>query len=143
MEYLFLYSKLSSRCWDEPAVKATFSLSITLSSNLTAISNMPETSVKYLPEGKKKITFDKSPIMSTYLLAWAIGEFDYLQTVTKNGVTLRVYCPPGRSQQGKFALQVGQRALDFFDDFFQIRYPLPKMDMLCVTEFAMGAMENW
>ena len=99
--------------------------------------------MQHLPGNKKKVTFDVSPIMSTYLLAWAIGELDYLQGVTANGVRVRVYCPPGRAPQGKFALEVGKKCLDFFDEFFGIKYPLPKMDMLCVTEFAAGAMENW
>jgi puromycin-sensitive aminopeptidase len=91
----------------------------------------------------KKVVFDTSPKMSTYLLAWAVGEFDYVQGVTKGGVQLRVFSPPGRAEQGKFALDVGIRSLDFFDDFFKVPYPLPKMDMICITEFAMGAMENW
>jgi aminopeptidase N len=73
----------------------------------------------------------------------AIGEFDSVQGRTKNGVTLRVFSPPGRGEQGNFALDAGIRALDFYDDFFQVHYPLPKLDMICITEFAMGAMENW
>eukprot|EP01041_Mallomonas_annulata_P009026 gene9026-18695_t len=141
------FEALSARrafpCWDEPAAKATFAVSIIIPSSLTAISNMPELSTEHLSGGKKKVVFDISPVMSTYLLAWAIGEFDVLQTVTEGGVAVRVYCPPGRAKQGKFALEVGKRALDFYDDFFQIKYPLPKLDMLCCTEFAMGAMENW
>lgn len=71
------------------------------------------------------------------------GEFDYVQGTTKNGVGIRVFSPPGRASQGKFALDVGIRALDFYDNFFKVPYPLPKLDMICVTEFAMGAMENW
>ena len=128
-------------CWDEPAIKATFEVVIIIPAHLTALSNMPETESRYLPGGKKRVTFAVSPKMSTYLLAWAIGEFDFVQAVTKHGVQLRVFSPPGRSAQGQFALDAGVRALDFYDDFFQVPYPLPKMDMICVTEFAMGAME--
>ena len=134
-------------CVDEPAVKATFAVSIVLPAHLTALSNMPETSTAHLPARKgvayKKVAFGVSPKMSTYLLAWAVGEFDYLAGTTKGGVTLRVFSPPGRAAQCAFALDAGVRALDFYDDFFQVPYPLPKLDMLCVTEFAMGAMENW
>jgi puromycin-sensitive aminopeptidase len=81
--------------------------------------------------------------MSTYLLAWAIGEFDFVSGVTKNGVAIRVFAPPGRAQNCQFALDCGIKALDFYDEFFQVHYPLPKLDMISITEFAMGAMENW
>lgn len=117
-------------CWDEPAVKATFSLSLIVPQQLTALSNMPEASITHVAGGKKKVDFEISPKMSTYLLAWAIGEFDYVQGRTKNGVTLRVFSPPGRAEQGRFALDTGIRALDFYDDYFQVPYPLPKLDMV-------------
>lgn len=130
-------------CWDEPARKATFTVVMIIPSHLQALSNMPEAEILTLPGLKRRVTFEKTPIMSTYLLAWAVGEFDFVAGVTKGGVALRVITPPGRASQGKFALDVGIRSLDFFDEFFQVPYPLPKLDMLCVTEFAMGAMENW
>lgn len=130
-------------CWDEPLLKATFSVTLVIATHLTAISNMPEISVEHLPNGKKRITFDDSPLMSTYLLAWAVGVFDFVQSKSSGGVNIRVFSPPGRSHQGLFALEVGKKALDFYDDYFQVKYPLPKLDMLCVTEFAAGAMENW
>lgn len=130
-------------CWDEPAVKALFSVTMVVDENLTAISNMPETSVTHEKGGRKRVVFDVTPLMSTYLLAWAVGSFDFVQGVTSRGVQVRVYSPPGRAEHGNFALGVAKRALDFYDDFFQEPYPLPKLDMLCCTEFAMGAMENW
>jgi puromycin-sensitive aminopeptidase len=132
-------------CWDEPGVKATFTVTLIVPCHLTALSNMPETAVTHLngPKNLKRVVFEKSPKMSTYLLAWAVGEMDFVQGVSKNGVTLRVFCPPGRADQGRFSLDVGIRSLDFYDEFFKVPYPLPKLDMLCVTEFAMGAMENW
>lgn len=64
-----------------------------------------------------------------------------MQGTTKGGVSIRVFSPPGRAEQGLFALDVGLRSLDFYDDFFKVPYPLPKLDMICITEFAMGAME--
>jgi aminopeptidase N len=82
-------------CWDEPAVKATFSVALIVPKELTAISNMPELSTTFLPGGKKRVDFDISPKMSTYLVAWAIGHFDFVQTKTTHGVTIRVFSPPG------------------------------------------------
>lgn len=130
-------------CWDEPAVKATFKVALVVDKHLTALSNMPEVSLLHLPGGKKRVDFDVSPIMSTYLLAWAIGEMDFVQCYTDEGVSIRIFSPPGRANQGNFALDAGKRALEFYNNFFQVKYPLPKLDMLCVTEFAAGAMENW
>jgi puromycin-sensitive aminopeptidase len=130
-------------CWDEPARKATFTVILIVDKHLTALSNMPETEVVNMPGNKKKVTFGVSPLMSTYLLAWAIGEFDFVSGTTKGGVTIRVFTQPNRAAQGKFALDVGIKSLDFYDNFFQVPYPLPKLDMISIPEFAMGAMENW
>ena len=130
-------------CWDEPAVKAVFILTMIVPEDLTAVANMPETSCSLLQNNLKKITFEKTPIMSTYLVAFAVGRFDYLQGKTKNGIIFRVYCQPGRVQHAKFALETGIRCLQFLDDYFEIPYPLPKCDMMSITEFAAGAMENW
>mmetsp|Transcript_2386 Transcript_2386/g.4222 ORF Transcript_2386/g.4222 Transcript_2386/m.4222 type:complete len:104 (-) Transcript_2386:545-856(-) len=81
--------------------------------------------------------------MSTYLVAFVVGEFDFVETTTKHGVLMRVYTPPGKSEQGKFSLDVGSRTLDYFTDYFGIAYPLPKMDMIAIADFSAGAMENW
>lgn len=109
-------------CWDEPAVKATFTVTMIVPSHLTALSNMPEEYSTYLPGGKKKVCFQKSPKMSTYLLAFAVGEFDFIQGVTKNKVNIRVFSPPGRAREGQFALDVAMKALEFYDDFFAVRF---------------------
>jgi puromycin-sensitive aminopeptidase len=130
-------------CWDEPSVKATFAVTLIIDQGLTALSNMPETITKFAKGGKKMVKFDTTPIMSTYLLAWVVGEFDYVQAFTKSGVSMRIFAPPGRADQCQFALDCGIRCLEYYDEFFQIPYPLPKMDMICITEFAAGAMENW
>ena len=81
--------------------------------------------------------------MSTYLVAFCVGEFDYVQAQTSHGVLVRVYTPPGKSDSGVFALDCATKCLGAYDDFFGTPYPLPKLDMVAIPEFAMGAMENW
>ena len=131
-------------CWDEPARKAIFGVTLTVPKHMDAFSNMPELSNKTLAGGtKKEIAFLDSPIMSTYLLAFVIGEFDYVQAQTGHGVLIRVYTPPGKSDSGAFALDCATKSLDAYNDFFGIPYPLPKLDMVAIPEFAAGAMENW
>lgn len=74
--------------------------------------------------------------MSSYLLAFCVGEFDYVQGSTKEGrVAVRVYTPPGKSHLGTFALEVAEKTLDLYDDFFKERYPLPKLDMVRTAGF--------
>jgi aminopeptidase N len=80
---IFLFYIRAFPCWDEPACKATFTVILIVDTYLTAISNMPEEEVMNLPGSKKRVTFGVSPVMSTYLLAWAIGEFDSISATTK------------------------------------------------------------
>jgi len=87
--------------------------------------------------------FEPTPIMSTYLAAFAIGEYDFLEAVTKNGVKVRAYVPVGRKSLGEFGLNVATKSLDFYEDYFGVAYPLPKLDLVPLAEFSSGAMENW
>ena len=131
-------------CVDEPSAKATFIVSLTVPSNLECFSNMPESSRSTVTEnnyGKEvatdlvQISFLETPRMSTYLLAFCVGEFDYIQTQTEHGVLIKVYAPRGRSTSGRFALDCAKRCLDAYDDFFGVPYPLPKLDMVAIPEF--------
>ena len=81
--------------------------------------------------------------MSTYLLAFIVGEFDFVEERDSNGVLVRVYTPVGKAEQGKFALDVAVKTLPFYTDYFNVAYPLPKMDLIAIADFAAGAMENW
>mmetsp|Transcript_10839 Transcript_10839/g.14084 ORF Transcript_10839/g.14084 Transcript_10839/m.14084 type:complete len:887 (+) Transcript_10839:126-2786(+) len=130
-------------CWDEPAKKAVFALTLVVPGDLQAFANMPEKEVNTLKDGRKEIIYLDSPKMSTYLLAMCIGEFDFVQDYTEHGVLVRVYTPPGKSETGQFALKVACDTLDLYNNFFKLPYPLPKLDMVAIPEFAMGAMENW
>lgn len=84
-----------------------------------------------------------TPKMSTYLLAFIIGEFDFVQTTTKRGTLVRALTPIGQSNRGQFALETAKRALELYEDWFKLNYPLPKLDMIAISEFEAGAMENW
>ena len=132
-------------CVDEPAAKAQFDVTLTVPAHNTVFSNMPETVVRTLPGGKRKrVTFERTPKMSTYLLAFVVGEFDFIQGRTAvGGVAIRVYTPPGKTETGRFSLEVALKCLDLYDAYFDTPYPLPKLDMVGIPEFAAGAMENW
>lgn len=128
-------------CWDEPDAKATFDVSLIVENNYTAISNMPVISKK--KTGKKTLyKFDTTPIMSTYLLYLAVGEFESISS--KSGKTLiRVITTQGKKHQGKLSLEFTKQFLSYFEKYFKIAYPLPKLDMIAIPDFASGAMENW
>ncbi|TKA66044.1 hypothetical protein B0A55_09641, partial [Friedmanniomyces simplex] len=136
-------------CFDEPNLKASFDFDIEIPNDLVALSNMPEKEVKKSKkEGHKIVSFEHAPPMSTYLLAWAFGDFEYIEDFTRrkyNGKTLpvRVYTTRGLKDQGKLALQSAHQVVDYFSEVFRIDYPLPKVDLLAVHEFSHGAMENW
>lgn len=127
-------------CWDEPSRKAVFGLSLKIPSHLSCLSNMPVKCCTSYSDNTKRVDFMDSPKMSTYLLAFIVGEFDVLQKRTAHGVLVGVYTPPGKVESGKFALDCACKALDAYDDFFGIKYPLIKLDMVAIPEFAAGAM---
>ncbi len=130
-------------CFDEPAQKAVFEVSLAVASDKTAISNTVTTGIKEHEAGYKIVSFSPSPKMSTYLLAFIVGDFEWIEKKTKRGVLVRVFTVPGRKEQGRFALECAVRSLDFYEQYFAIRYPLPVLDMIAIPDFASGAMENW
>jgi len=136
-------------CFDEPSLKATFAFEIEIPEDQTALSNMPEKETrKGSKEATKVVVFEQAPKMSTYLYAWAFGDFEYVEDFTRrkyNGKTLpvRVYTTRGLKDQGRFALKNAYQIVDLFSEVFKIDYPLPKADLLAVHEFSHGAMENW
>ncbi|KAL4707753.1 hypothetical protein ACJJTC_014934 [Scirpophaga incertulas] len=129
-------------CWDEPAIKATFNITLDVPADRVALSNMPV--IKEIVNGHKKlIHFDTTPIMSTYLVAVVVGEYDYVEKKSHDGVLVRVYTPVGKSKQGLFALEVAAKVLPYYKEYFDIAYPLPKIDLIAIADFSAGAMENW
>jgi aminopeptidase N len=132
-------------CVDEPAAKATFSVTLIVPNHLECFSNMPESKRMTLSETLVEISFLPSPKMSTYLLAFCVGEFDFVQQMTEHGVLVKVYAPRGRSTSCHYALDCAVKALDAYNDFFGITYPLPKLDMVAIPEFVsfVTMMRTW
>ncbi|KAK6401076.1 hypothetical protein LTR81_023729 [Elasticomyces elasticus] len=137
-------------CFDEPALKASFELSIEIPENQIALCNTPEKET--VPSSRpassndwnwKVINFEKSPVMSTYLYTWAVGDFEYVEAKTErkyNGKPLRVrvYTTKSLEEQGRYALEHAWKIIDLLSE----DYPLPKMDLVAVHDFATGAMEG-
>ena len=131
-------------CVDEPAAKAIFKVTLIIPSDRIAVSNMPVNNKNTISNGKRVVyTFDPTPIMSTYLLALIVAEFDYISILTENQVRTSVYTPKGKTHLGQHAMYVASKALPFFENMFKIKYPLAKSDLLAIPDFAAGAMENW
>ena len=130
-------------CFDEPSHKAIFDVTLMIPPQMRAISNTIESQILEHESGLKIVEFESTPKMSTYILAFLIGEFEHLQSRTKDGILVRVFTTPGKKLQAKFALEVGIKCLEFYNSYFGINYPLPVLDMIAIPDFAAGAMENW
>jgi puromycin-sensitive aminopeptidase len=129
-------------CIDEPEAKATFSLSLTHNKDEIAIGNTPV--VNENVKGTTKTTsFEQTPIMSTYLLAFVVGEMDYREAVSKNGIKIRTYATRNQVKHTEYALDIAVKCMDFYEDYYDIPFPLEKCDFVALPDFASGAMENW
>ncbi|HUP26043.1 MAG TPA: M1 family aminopeptidase, partial [Candidatus Limnocylindrales bacterium] len=129
-------------CIDEPEAKAIFELTLTSPAKETVLSNTPVASQKTV-RGQTITRFEPTPHMSTYLLAFILGELDYKEAKTKDGVVIRAYATPDNVGFTDFALETAIKCLEFYNDYFGIAYPLPKCDIIALPDFAAGAMENW
>jgi aminopeptidase N len=130
--------------WDEPFYKATFALEATIPAGQTAISNMPIATTTKLADGRELVRFATSPKMSTYLLFFGLGEFDRA-TAMEGGVELGVVTQKGVVGQAQFALDTSRAVLKEYNDYFGVKYPLPKLDNIAAPgrSQTFGAMENW
>ena len=130
-------------CFDEPEFKASFKISIAVDPGLTAISNAP---VKFIKEDKRNnkniYNFEESPRMSSYLVAMVVGPFEATDPVTVNGVKIRVWATRGKKEQGLYSRGVVAKLLPFFEDYFGVKYPEKKLDLIAIPDFGPGAMEN-
>src|SRR5215468_8130636 len=129
-------------CWDEPAFKASFALTVTVPRALTAVSNMPVAREEPVTPSLTQVAFAPTPKMSSYLVVLAMGEFERL-TAQADGVTVGVVTTLGKREQGRFALDSAVNLLRYFNDYFGVKYPLPKLDLIALPGGFGGAMENW
>ena len=130
-------------CIDEPEAKAVIDLSITAPSRLKAIANMPVLSTNVV-DNNTTTAFTSTPIMSTYLLAFVVGDIHNIEASTNDGVSVGVWATTDQPKESlTFALEVGVKTIEFLNDYFEVKYPLPKLDQIAIPDFSSGAMENW
>ena len=130
-------------CVDEPAAKATYDVTLKTAPDLTVLGNMPiaESSEK---DGALTTKFTTTPRMSSYLLAFVVGELHKKTAHTTSGVEVNIWATPAQSEETlDFALDIATRSIDFYDEYFGVPYPLPKSDHVALPDFSSGAMENW
>lgn len=138
------YAREAFPCIDEPAAKAKYSIIITSEdAEDTILSNMPAIE-EQLVNGAKKVRFEQTPPMSSYLVAFIASKLISYETKSVHGVKITAYATPAQSVEelkigGDFAADV----LDYYDDLFKVPYPLPKLDLVAIPDFDAGAMENW
>ncbi|KAJ5263480.1 hypothetical protein N7478_011085 [Penicillium angulare] len=137
------YARRVFPCFDDPALKATFAVTVRAAEKFTCLSNMDIKSSRSLGNGKKQVVFSETPPMSTYLVTVVVGDLVVLETDSYR-VPVRLFAVAGTEldRLGAFGLDLSVRTLDFYDSEFDSPYPLPKLDMVAVPDFT-GAMENW
>jgi len=130
-------------CWDEPAIKATFQVSMTVKPDLEIITNTLESGRELLNDGNVMVRFKPTPLMSTYLLAFVVGQMKSIEAKGDNDTLVRVWTTEGQENRGRFALDTAVDLLEYYNQYFGIKYPLEKLDHIAIPDFAAGAMENW
>ncbi|CAB1079836.1 Leucyl aminopeptidase (EC [Olavius algarvensis Delta 1 endosymbiont] len=128
-------------CIDHPAGKATFEITMDIDPNLVAISNQAIQKEEMLTNGRKRICFERTPKMSTYLVFFGVGEFEI--TTDQEDSRVRTVTLPGMKPFAEYGMDFGRKSLAYSESYYAINYPLPKMDLIAIPDFAFGAMENW
>lgn len=128
-------------CWDEPAFKAVFGVTLDVEEGLSAISNSPEIE-RVSADGRNVITFADTMVMSSYLVAFVVGRLEMTDAHDVDGTPLRIVHVPGKGHLTGFGLDVGAFCLRWFQDYYGIAYPGDKVDLVALPDFAAGAMEN-
>jgi puromycin-sensitive aminopeptidase len=129
-------------CWDEPALKAVFAVTLVVPDGYAAVSNTAVARETPLDGGRREVTFADTIRMSTYLVAFVVGELEATEPVMVGATPLRVWCVPGKRPLARFAEEIGAFSLEFFERYYGMPYPGDKLDLLAIPDFAAGAMEN-
>ena len=130
-------------CFDEPEFKACFSLELIHPAGNAAIANMPIASEEAIDERRTRTRFRETPKISSYLVAFTVGPYEFTPTVTTpSGIPVRVWLPPGLAQQGIYARDAHVRSVEWLQDYTAIPYPYIKVDAIGIPDFEAGAMEN-
>lgn len=137
------YAREAFPCIDEPAAKATFDITLTTEMGIEVLGNMPV--LKQSTEDGHLVTrFDTTPRMSTYLVAWVVGELQKKSAKTTRGVEVTIWATLAQTATSlDFALDTAVKAIDYYEEYFDTDYPLPKSDHVALPDFSFGAMENW
>ncbi|MFP3981282.1 MAG: M1 family metallopeptidase [Desulfobacterales bacterium] len=128
-------------CMDHPRFKARFDICLVIDRDMAAVGNMPIASETHENGGKKQVVFEKTPVMSTYLLFFGVGLFCRITDELDRRVRAAIL--PGMESAVQYGLAFARKALNYCETYYQIPYPLPKLDLIAVPDFAFGAMENW
>ncbi|XP_072221917.1 glutamyl aminopeptidase [Leuresthes tenuis] len=137
-------ARKSFPCFDEPNKKATYTVSITHDASYSALSNMPQQgSPEELPDNKMKTSFQKSVPMSTYLVCFAVHQFDFVERTSARGIPLRIYAQPTQLTTAEYAANTTKVIFDYFEEYFNMSYSISKLDKIAIPDFGTGAMENW
>ncbi|XP_010947842.2 endoplasmic reticulum aminopeptidase 2 isoform X1 [Camelus bactrianus] len=136
-------ARMAFPCFDEPLFKANFSIKIRRESRHIALSNMPKIKTVEVDGGLLEDHFGTTVKMSTYLVAYIVCDFNSVSGTASSGVKVSVYASPDKWSQTHYALEASLKLLDFYEKYFDIQYPLPKLDLVAIPDFASGAMENW
>lgn len=140
------YARRAFPCFDEPSFKSTWTVSVVRPSTHIVLSNMPEEStVENSPaNGLATVTFQKSVPMVSYLVVVVVCEFTMTEKLTDvHSIPFSVYGKPGDDEQLKYALKVGTEVADEYETYFDVKYPLPKLDMAAIPDYSSGATEHW
>ncbi|XP_029642083.1 endoplasmic reticulum aminopeptidase 1 [Octopus sinensis] len=136
-------ARLAFPCFDEPDKKANFTLFMVREQRHKTLFNMPLKATTSYIHGLFLDSFGTTPKMSTYLVSFVVSDFASVSGISRSGIKVHIFTPPQNINMTDLALESSIKILDFYEEYFEIPYPLPKIDLIAIPDFEQGAMENW